>query len=51
MEGKRRDEEKIPDGLVVVVEEVMMVNFPLAPSLLSLRPAAPALRFFLARRI
>ena len=29
MEGKRRDEEEIQDGLVV--EEIMMVNFPLVP--------------------
>ena len=34
------DEEKIQDGLVV--EEVMMVNFPLVPFVLSSFPAASA---------
>ena len=48
MEGNRREEEEIQDDLVV--EVVLMVNFPLAPFLFSPFPAAPALMIFLPRR-
>ena len=44
-EGKRRDEEDMQDSLVV--EEGMMVKFPLVPFATF---AAPASRFFPARR-
>ena len=45
MEGKRRDEEDLQDSLVV--EEGMIVKFPLVPVATF---AAPASRFFPARR-
>ena len=45
MEGKRRDEEDMHDSLVV--EEVMIVKFPLVPFTTF---AASALRLFPARR-
>ena len=45
MEGKRRDEEDMKDSLVV--EEGMIVKFPLVPFATF---AAPASRFFPARR-
>ena len=48
MEIKRRDEEEVQDTLVV--EEVMMVNFPLVPFPLSPSLAAPAPWLFLPIR-
>ena len=45
MEGKRRDEEDMQDSLVV--EEGMIVKFPLVPFATF---AAPASRFFPPRR-
>ena len=45
MEGKRRDAEDIQDSLVV--QEGMIVKFPLVPVVIF---ASPALRFFPARR-
>ena len=43
-----RDEEEMQDRQVM--EEGMVVNFPWSHSLLSLCPAAPALRFLSPRR-
>ena len=48
MEGNRRDEKEVQDDLVE--EVVLMVSFPLALSLFSPFPAAPALMIFLPRR-
>ena len=44
MEWKRRDWKEVQDGLVF--KEVMMLNFPLSPSLLFPSPTDPASRFF-----
>ena len=47
VEGKSKNVEDIQDGLVV--EEVMMANFPLVPFFLVFFPAAPAASFFAPR--